>query len=138
MMAKAAADEGMLLVAEKGYGPWVFLFVNVGDIFQIDEKGAMGLLKKRSRQGIFQTIEGNGQDQDAGFRMNKRFFLVTFDEEDIIQRDVVDSFGSCDMAERRLRAVLVVCDGKCVHGILLFVLCGKVFLFSMAIFVIIS
>ena len=98
----------------------------------------MGLLEQSPRQGILQAVEGNRQNQNPCFCMHKRLFLVTFDKEDFFQRDVVDSLGNYDLSMGRMQAVLVVCDGKCVHGLLLFVLFGKVFLFSLAIFVIIS
>ena len=91
----------------------------------MDEKRAMGLLKKSRGQAILQTIKRNRQDQDAVFCMYKRFFLVAFDEEDIIQRDIVDAFGGYDLAIRRLGAVLMARDGKCAHGGLLFILRQK-------------
>lgn len=92
--------------------------VDVRNIFQIDDKGTMGLKKKWWWQYGQKMIKRQRQEQSICFSMKDRFFLKTFNEKDIFQREVVNTFRGDDVAVSRLGLRPAV--GKLVHGRLLF------------------
>ena len=97
-MTETAAGESLFFGAEEKDGPGVFLFVDMGNVFDVYKKGAMSLQEKWCREPFFQAIHGDRKDECACRCVYERFLLLAFYEEDILEGDVVDAFWGSDTA----------------------------------------
>ena len=114
-MAVTAADIGIFFGVEEKDGPRVTLFIDMGNPFHVYKKRTMSLQENGGGQYLLQLIKGKGQSQGACASMEKGFFLMAFDKENFVQRDIIDSFGSGDPTKDGVKRVIGFGNGNDGH-----------------------